>query len=277
MSDDVLARLETGAGVFDEALLARLDAVPTEQLAERLAGHGGHAAGDAAYVLARRDDARGVAALARAATVLATAHRALSYLAILDMDDMVRPEDRTPERRALADAVDLLGGPPAWIELIFHGDLPWQRGPREAWLFAFGLDGAPESLALVGPGRVRVDGGVGGLDLDDRLAMVCGCAAETGLRPVAPDDVPAHALRAFLGRRAYLWLTQPRLECAWELERDLLLVVAAQRRGHRGFLVGGAAGHVPLHWIESDGPAAERLDARRAGWVWLGRMARAGA
>jgi hypothetical protein len=124
---------------------------------------------------------------------------------------------------------------------------------------------------------VRVDGGVGGLDLDDRLAIVSGCAAETRLSPVSPGDVPAGALRTFLDRRAYLWLTNTRLECAWALERELLLVVGAQRRGHRGFLVGGAAGNMPMHWLESDGPEAERLDALHAAWVWLGRMAQAGA
>ncbi len=93
--------LETGIGVFSPELAGAMDALPADLLADRLAANGGHAGCDLAYILARRHDPRGIAALARAATILAQAGRALRYLELLDMLDMVPPSSgaRSPGTR----------------------------------------------------------------------------------------------------------------------------------------------------------------------------------
>lgn len=275
MSDPwaLLERLESGTGHLDAELLEGLAAVPSDQLAERLERLGGHAGCDLAWVLASRGDARGLAELARAATRLATAWRALGYLTQLDALDLVAAGHQTPTYRRHAELVNLLGAEPAELEPLPERRVPWPDQPRPVavWPYRFRFAGLPGGAALLAPTPARVDGGLSGLDDDDLLSLLIGRASLDRLSVLPPANVPAEQVTTLLRSRAYYWLTEPRLEAAWQVGARSLLVIAARARGRPGFLVGDPRGDLPIQWLAQP-PDEPGFDASRAAWIWLGRL-----
>ena len=267
--------LETGIGVFSPDLAAAMDSLPADLLAARLAECGGHAGCDLAYVLARRHDPRGIASLARSATILAQAGRALRYLDQLDMLDMVPPEYRTPEARDRAAAVDLLGCEPDQLESLLREQRPWpsEQGRVEVALFRFRFPEQPAGLVLVKPTKARVDGGVARLGPDQALAMICGQSFAFHVVRVPLEQVAARQLSALLLRPPYHDLARPALTGAWRFGDELVLLVEASRKGRRGFLLGGALGTAPPAWFEADPEVEdEPLTGEQAFWLWFGQV-----
>jgi len=267
--------LETGIGVFSPELAGAMDALPADLLADRLAANGGHAGCDLAYILARRHDPRGIAALARAATILAQAGRALRYLELLDMLDMVPPEFRSPLAWDQAAAVDLLGSAPDALTVLLRDRRRWpgQSEPAEVTLFRFRFDGQPAGLVMVSPVKARIDGGVARLDPAGALAMICGQSFAFHVVRVPPEQVGARQLAALLQRPPYHELTRPVLAGAWRFGDELVLLVEAHRRGRRGFLLGGAMGTAPPAWYEAEPELdAEAMGGEQAFWLWFGQV-----
>ncbi len=271
---ELLERLTCGAGVRDESLLHQYDALPAELLAACLPDLGGHAGCDVAYVLARREDRRGVAELARYATQLATAHRALGYLDRLDMLDMVPPPLQTPRRRREAEVVDLLGSEPEWLDEVGCQTIRWpeRSGPCEVRLFRFGYADLPSGAALLGPVPVRVDGGVDGLGDDDLLALLVGRCFIMRLLPLPAERVDPQEVENLLRRRVYYYLSNACLERAYELGSRRLLVIGARQRRGPGYLVGDPRGDLPTHWLPRPPGDSAGFTAEHAAWLWLGRF-----
>lgn len=266
--------LETGIGVFAPDLANAMDALPADLLADRLALNGGHAGCDIAYILARRHDPRGIAALARSATILAQAGRALRYLELLDMLDMVPPAYRTPEARDRAAAVDLLGTEPAELTALWRGRGRWPDRPEpvDITLFRFRLASQPAGLVLVNPVQARVDGGVANLDAEAALALICGQSFAFGVPRVPLAEVPPEQVAGLVGRPPHHELTRPALAGAWRVHDVVVLLLSGRRRGRRGYLVGDVLGAMPPGWYEADPEVEdEPLSGDQAFWLWFGR------
>jgi len=272
--------LETGIGVFAPDLAAAMDALPADLLAERLAANGGHAGCDLAYILARRHDPRGIAALARSATILAQAGRALRYLELLDMLDMVPAEFRTAGARDRAAAVDLLGHEPAELTELLRDRRRWPgRDERvDVALFRFRFPDQPAGLVLVSPVKARIDGGVGRLGAEQALAMICGQSLAFHVVRVPAAQVDPKQLTALLDRPPYHDLTRPSLTAAWRFGDELVMLVEAHRHGRRGYLLGGAMGTAPPGWFEADPDQdPEAMSGEQAFWLWFGQVLLAAA
>lgn len=275
----LLARLESGAGVFEEGLAEAAEILPPMLLASRMDELGGHAGCDLAYLLARREDLRGIAYLARATLIPAQAGRALRYLDSLDMLDLVPPECLTPDYRDRAEAIDMLGVEPQRLEELVRGEHRWPGPERvaEVALYRFKVTGQPVGLLLTRPLRLRVDGGVADLDVDDAMSLACGACFEHRAQRVDLAQIARDRFRAVLKRQAYRHLTEPELVGIWQPGSDAVLVIAAKSNRKPGYLIGGAEGRAPTHWIAApeliDG---SRLTGEQAFGLWYGRMLLAG-
>lgn len=266
MSEDARAWLDQLELPWNARALGRYDALPAELLAQWLADAVEPARCHLAYLLARRDDPRGIAVLARAATALGTAQRALGYLDELAVYDMLPPEFTDAAWRTQAAAAALVGGQPDELELLLepHLNMP-DRSLQLVALFRWRL-GERAGLVLVGAETALVERGWQSLDNYDRLALAVGTAREDKLRAV-PLPSGWHVL---VKRRAWMYLGEPRPLRAWAVMRDIVIAIAVTARGKPGILVGGLAGVAPLHWLPLD--PDDPLDADAAVRLWLGRL-----
>lgn len=261
----------------DEAVAQALAALSTAALAPRLETESGLRQLAVAFALAQRNDPRGVAALARAATAPELSGRALACLSSLDMLDMVPPYllelDALDQNRLEA----LLGGRPEKLEEVYRGGIFWPgQGPAApATVYRYVLHGLP-GIALLGPAETYLTGGVDELDLQDCLAVLCGRAHHDLLPAVSLEEVSREAITSLVKQRPYLHDRAARAELAYYAGFDLVLVVELHwSRGVR-YLVGGSRGNLRAELLPSRGYSAPGFGALHAYWLWLGYTLRWG-
>ncbi|MCC7493672.1 MAG: hypothetical protein IT204_15055 [Fimbriimonadaceae bacterium] len=273
MNSTLLDRLSAGTGWFSAELLTAADAVPAAALRELLESCRAQPAAfcDVAYLLARRGDQAGVAALAEAATWLRTAWRAVGYLRELDLLDLVSESFADPERLDQSQAAELLGDLPVQFErlaVLAPWPAPLQR--EEVAVYRFLFPTRLSGLVLLRPLLAHTTGGTAHLDAADAVALAAGLAFANQARRLSAAAVPQALVTGVLKRRAYRLLSRPASVAGWQVGADLVVSIELLSRGLPGFLV-GSSGNLPIHWIDAPpDEAGVRLTAEQAFHLWHG-------